>query len=133
MPEEHITNLSFRKSIDILLRSDALGDGVAVDMVGKWSLDDESVDTFVARETSNLFFEFFLRYGDEEFIESESHPDFAGAFFLHLDICERCRIVADKDDREHRSFWCLRIGDLVLDIFEDEGRECASVEEHSRI
>jgi hypothetical protein len=131
MSEEHIAYLSLRESIDIFLWVDTLGDGISVDMRGKWRLDDDTVYFLILREITDFSFEVRLVDSSRESIESEIHPDFTCALLLHTDIGETRRIRSHEYDREQGSIAHRRKSNLVFYIFEDGGCDETSVEEHA--
>ncbi len=128
--EEHISNLLFRESVDILRWIDTLGDRISVDVRGEGSLDDNPMDFLISWEALDFFFEGSLIDGNRESIHSEIHPDFTSPLLLHADIGEARRILPDEDDGEHRSFLIWSEGDLIFYIFEDGSSDNTSVKEH---
>jgi len=132
MSEEHITNLGFGESIDILVWGYTLSYAVSIDMCWKRCLDDESVNLIITRETAYLGFEFLLRNSLTITIESKSHTNFSCTTFLHPDICLTRWIVSNKYNSKHGLFRYFRIGNLIFYPFEDGGGNDASVEYHRR-
>ena len=102
MSEEHITDLSTSETVDIFLRVDTIDHSIRINMRGKWRLDDDPMYFIIFREISYYIFELILSDGGIVLIESKSHSDFSGSFFLHTDIGHTRRILSYEHHSEHR-------------------------------